>query len=81
MNQTLKAITFGQKREDEDLCPPMPSSTNKSFLIVPEIKPMDIPLFLLKMKICSQHLTTYHRMMLETIGIQNPLEISMSLYL
>jgi hypothetical protein len=27
----------------------------KFFLIVPEIKKMDLPLFLLKMKICSQH--------------------------
>ena len=81
MKQTLKAIAFGRKREDEYSCPPMPYSMTKSFLIVPEIKPMDIPLFLLKMKICSQHLLTYHRTIIEIIGIRNPLEISMSPYL
>ena len=53
----------------------------RSFLIAPEIKPMDIPLFLSKMGIYSQHLTTYHRTIIEIIGIWNPLEISMSPYL
>ena len=33
----IKAITFGQKREDEYSCPPMPFLMKKSFLIVSEI--------------------------------------------
>ena len=36
------------------------------FLFVPEIKPIDIPLFFSKMKICLQHSTTYHWTILET---------------
>ena len=47
---------------------------------VPEIKPIDIPLFLSKIKICLQHSTTYLWMILETKGIQNPIKISMSFY-
>ena len=47
---------------------------------VPEIKPIDIPLFLSKMKICLQHSTTYHWTILETKGIRNPIKISMSFY-
>ena len=80
-NQILNATAFGQRKEDEYSCPPTLFSTKKSFLIVPEIKPMDIPLFLSKMKICLQDLTTYHRTILEIIGIRNPLERSMSPYL
>ena len=40
-----------------------------------------VPLFLSKMKNCSQHLTTHYRTIIESTGIQNPLEISMSPYL
>ena len=80
-NQTLKAIIFGQRKEDEYSHPPMLFSMRKSFFIVPEIKLMDILLFQSKMKNCFQHLITYHRTILENIGIRNPLKISMSLYL
>jgi hypothetical protein len=55
MNQTLKAIAFGLKKKDEYSFQQMLSSMKKIFLIVPERKKMDLPLFLFKMKICSQH--------------------------
>jgi hypothetical protein len=50
-----KGYRFGLKKGDEYSFPRMLSSMKKFFLIVLETKKMDLPLFLLKMKICSQH--------------------------
>ena len=57
----------------------MPYSMKRSFLIVPETKTMDTPLFLSKKKM--KYTTTYFWTILENIGIRNPLEISISPYL
>ena len=45
---------------------------NKSFLIVPEVKRMDLPLFQLKKTICKQR-TTLHKKIITDQGIQNPI--------
>jgi hypothetical protein len=49
-----KGHCFGLKRGDEYSFQRMLSLMKKFFLIVPETKKMDLPLFLLKMKISSQ---------------------------
>ena len=45
---------------------------NKSFLIVPEVKRLDLPLFQLKKTICKQR-TTLHKKIITDQGIQNPI--------
>ena len=48
----------------------------ESFLIVPEAKRMDLPLFRLKKKIRKQW-TTLHKMMITTLGIRTPATTSL----
>ena len=72
MSQTQRDITSGLSRDDEFLFPLGPFLMNESFLIVPEVKRMDLPLFQPKKKIRKQR-TTLHKKMIIDQGIQNPI--------
>ena len=72
MSQTQRDIASGLSSDDEFLFPLGPFSINESFLIVPEAKRTDLPLFQLKKKICKQR-TTLHKKMITDQGIQNPI--------
>ena len=72
MSQTQTDITSGLSSNDECLFPLGPFLMNKSFLIVPEVKRMNLPLFQLKKKICKQW-TTLHKKMITNQGIRNPI--------
>ena len=78
MNLTQRDITSGQLHNIECLFRLMHYLIKQSFHFVPEIKQMDLPLFLLK-KNDQQHMTNLPQRKLE--GIQNPLEITIYKFL
>ena len=73
MNLTQRDITSGQLHDTECSFRLMHYLMKQSFHFVPEIKQMDLPLFLSKKK-DQQHMTNLLQRKLE--GIQNSLEIT-----
>ena len=76
MSQTPRDTVSGHSNDVEFSFPLGPFSMRESFLIVPEAKRMDLPLFQPKKKIRKQW-TTLHKMMITALGIWTPTATSL----